>query len=114
MRTVAERQITRDQHAPRQKVTKNATLFFRDLPAPAQYLCFRSSGFRFSNVASAIVKQRQTCPPDLIVRAKLDSLLTGINGLVETSEFHSRHTECVPPIEKIARNLNTPPVRCHC
>src|SRR2546427_5468199 len=40
----------------------------------------------FRSVAGAIVKQRQTCPTDLIVRAKLDRSFTGIDGFVETSE----------------------------
>ena len=70
------------------QVSLRADLFFRNLPAPAQYLRLRAGGFGFLDVASAIVKQGQTCPADLIVRAKLDRLLTGIDGFVETSEFH--------------------------
>src|SRR5438552_8653392 len=51
-------------------ITTDVALFFRDFSTPGKNLRLRPGGFSFFDVAVAIVKQRQTCPTDLVVRPK--------------------------------------------
>src|SRR5204863_1291861 len=85
-------------------------LFFGDLTAPAQNFCFCAGGFRFLDVASAIVKQRKTCPADLVVRPQFYRSFAGLDCFIESAELHQRHPERVPAIEKIGIKLHASPV----
>src|SRR5262249_481408 len=67
-------------------------------------------GFGFLDVAGTIVKQRKTCPADLVVRPQFDSAFAGFDRFLETAELHQRHTERVPAIEKIGIKLHAKPI----
>ena len=90
----------------REKSRNRVALFPRDFASPAQDLRFRARGFGFLDVASAIVKERKTCPADLIVRPKLDCSLAGLDRFVEATEFHQRHAERVPAVKKVRVELD--------
>src|SRR5260370_20591594 len=83
-----------------------ACLFAGDLSAPAHYLPLRASGFGSLDVASAIVKQRKTCPTDLIIRPELHRFLSCFDRFVEATEFHQRHADCVPAVKKVRVELD--------
>ena len=85
-------------------------LLRRDLAAPTQNLRFGAGGFGFLDVACAIVKQRQACPGNLIVRTKCHGFFSRFDRFDEAAELHQRHTERVPAVEKSGIDLSTMPV----
>ena len=101
-----------DQEAPGiyQSPEMAFELLFCDLAAPAQDFGFRACGFCFLDIAGAVVKQRKTCPPDLIVRPQFYCAFAGFNRFLESPELHQSHPQGVPAIEKIRVKLHAPPV----
>src|SRR5262249_18854044 len=95
---------------PHNATGNSLQLFFRDLTAPAQNFCFCPCGFRFLDVAGTIVKQREACPADLVVRPQCYRPLAGFDRFLESPELHQRHSKGMPAIEKIRIKLYAPPV----
>src|ERR1700730_3303300 len=58
--------------------------FLRDLATPTQYLRLCAGCFRFLDVTGAIVKQRKTCPADLIVGPELHRFSTSLDRFGKT------------------------------
>src|SRR4029077_3679021 len=88
--------------------------FAGNLSAPGEYLRLSPSCFGFLDVAGAVVKQPKTRPADLFVRPKPDGFFPWLDPLGKTPEFHQRHAERVPPIEKIGGDINAALILCRC
>src|SRR5581483_2330548 len=76
------------------------SLFF-DFAAPRNDARFCACGFRLGDLAIAIVKQRQACPADLIVRPQIDCFFSRFDRFRKTAELPQRHTERMPAVEEL-------------
>jgi hypothetical protein len=85
-----------------------------DLSAPREDLRFCPRCFGFLNVAVPIIKKRQTGPADLIVGAQRGRAFTRFDCIRKSSQFHQRHAERVPAIEKLRIHFDAAAVFFHC
>ena len=85
------------------------SIFFH-LPAPPENPRLGSSSLRFGNHARPDVAEAEAGPRELVVRSQFHGLFSDFDGLIDASEFHQGHLECVPGVEEFRIEFRTAPV----